>query len=481
MNTPEDTTLILNARVIDPHSGHDNIADMAIQHGRITHLGALPQGMLSATPVDHILDAQGLWLIPGLVDLCVRVKEPGLEHEGMLASELMAAVAGGVTSMVCPPDTDPVLDEPGLVEMLRHRADQLRLAQLYPLGALTKGLKGEVLTEMGALTQAGCVGFGQAEMPLSDTHVLQRALSYASTFGYSVHLHPQDPYLSRGVAASGPLALRMGLSSVPVASETIAIETLLALMRGSRARVHLSRLSSAQGVELVRRAKAEGLPLTCDVSMNSLHLSEVDMGYFDARARLIPPLRQARDRDALREALASGVIDALVSDHNPVAGDMKVLPFAQAEPGASGVEMLLSLTLKWILEMNLNVVDGLRVVTSSPGEILSQGLALAKHPSTFTQSPLEHTRGALTPSSSSSLALGPGSEAPPPPISLGRLGLGAWADFTLLDPHEVWSVSPNALISQGKHTPFDFEMNGSAMTGRVKSTWVKGRRVFNRD
>ncbi len=447
-NQRMNTTVITNARVIDPHSGLDNIADVAIQGAHIVHLGDIPAQWLATQHQGESINAQGLWLLPGLVDLSARVKEPGFEHEGMLASELRAAVAGGVTSLVCPPDSEPVLDEPGLVEMLRHRAQQLKLAKLFPLGALTKGLMGETLTEMGALTQAGCVGFGQAEVCLKDTHVLQRALTYASTFGFQVHLHPQDPYLSRGVAASGPLALRMGLSSVPVASETIAIETVLALMRSSGARVHLSRLSSSAGVALVRRAKEEGLALTCDVSMNSLHLSEVDMGYFDSRARLIPPLRQARDRDALREALASGVIDALVSDHNPVAGDMKVLPFAQAEPGASGIELLLSLTCKWILEMGLEVVQGLRVVTANPGGILSQGLG-------------EHE---------------PHPDAP----TLGRLCVGGQADFCLFDPHEVWRVDAHSLLSQGKHTPFDFEMNGSAMMGRVQSTWVGGEQVFAR-
>ena len=452
-----NTTLITNARVIDPFSGLDKIADVAIEGQRLVHLGVIPPDWLSRHRGESV-NAQGLWLLPGLVDLCARVKEPGFEHEGMLASELRAAVAGGVTSLVCPPDTDPVLDESGLVEMLRHRAQQLNLAQLFPLGALTKGLLGETLTEMGALTQAGCVGFGQAEVCLKDTHVLQRALTYASTFGYCVHLHPQDSYLSRGVAASGPLALRMGLSSVPVASETIAIETVLALMRSSGARVHLSRLSSAAGVALVRGAKEEGLSLTCDVSMNSLHLTEVDLGYFDSRARLIPPLRQARDRDALREAMAGGVIDALVSDHNPVAGDMKVLPFAQAEPGASGVELLLSLTCKWMREMGLGVLEGLRVVTASPGGILAQGLTMGQ--------PLSNT-GALA-RVDTSLS------------SLGRLSVGAMADFCLFDPHEVWSVSAQSLLSQGKHTPFDFEMNGSAMMGRVKSTWVQGKRVYAR-
>ena len=210
--------------------------------------------------------------MPGLVDLAARLREPGYEHEGMLESEMAAAVAGGVTSLVCPPDTDPVLDEPGLVEMLKFRAEKLQRARLFPLGALTRGLAGEVLTEMAELTEAGCIGFGQADVPLGNTQVLQRALQYASTFGYTVWLRPQDRDLGKGVAASGPLATRLGLAGVPVAAETIAIFTIVELMRATGARVHLCRLSSAAGVALVRAAKAEGLPLTCDVSINSLHL-----------------------------------------------------------------------------------------------------------------------------------------------------------------------------------------------------------------
>ncbi len=285
--------------------------------------------------------------MPGLVDLAVRLREPGHEHAGMLASEMAAAVAGGVTSVVCPPDTEPVLDEAGLVEMLRHRAERLQQARVFPLGALTRNLEGEVLTEMLHLTQAGCVGFSQAEVPLANTQALLRALQYASTFGYTVWLRPQELHLGKGVAASGPLATRMGLSGVPVAAETIALHTIFELVRSTQARVHLCRLSSAAGVALVRQAKAEGLPMTCDVSINSLHLTDMDIGYFDSRMRLNPPLRQQRDRDALRAGLADGTIDALVSDHTPVDEDAKTLPFAESEPGATGLELLLSLTLKW--------------------------------------------------------------------------------------------------------------------------------------
>jgi dihydroorotase len=235
---------------------------------------------------EHTIDAKGCIVAPGLVDLQVRLREPGYEHEGMLASELMAAVAGGVTSLVCPPDTDPVLDEPGLIEMLKFRAEKLHRARVFPLGALTRGLKGEVLTEMSDLTDAGCVGFSQAEVPLENTQVLQRALQYAATFDYTVWLRPQDMHLGKGVAASGPLATRLGLSGVPVAAETIALHTIFALMRSTKSRVHLCRISSAEGVELVRAAKKEGLAVTADVSINSLHLSDHDIGYFDSRARV---------------------------------------------------------------------------------------------------------------------------------------------------------------------------------------------------
>ncbi len=434
-------TSIINARVLDPHSNTDCIQDVHIEQGHIKAFGKLQETFKA----DHVVDAKGLWLIPGLVDLSGRVMEPGHEHEGMLASELTAAVAGGVTSMVCPPDTDPVLDEPGLVEMLQFRAANLHLARLYPLGALTTALEGVKLTEMGALTQAGCVGFGQAEVPIKDTHVLTRALSYASTFGFSVWLHPKDAYLGNGVAASGALALRMGLSSVPSASETISLNTIFALMKSTGARVHLSRLSSALGVEMVREAKAQGLPITCDVSINSLHLTEVDMGYFDSRARLSPPLRGARDREALREGLAKGVIDALVSDHHPVSGDLKALPFAEAQPGATGLELLLSLALKWQQDMGLSVLDGLSVVTSRPGAILAH------------QAPVQSQ------------------------LHPGTLTVGGAADFCLFDPQAHWQVIPQDLKSQGKHTPFDVDLTGMQLQGRVKATWVQGRCVYERE
>jgi dihydroorotase len=421
--------LIKNGRVINPASGFDQVADVAIAAGRIVGIGAVPADF---SP-NRTIDASGCVVAPGLVDLSVRLREPGHEHEGMLESELAAAVAGGVTSLVCPPDTDPVLDEPGLVEMLKFRAEKLHQSRVFPLGALTRGLRGTALTPMVQLTEAGCVGFSQAEVPLEDTQVLQRALQYAASFGFTVWLRPQDMHLGKGVAASGALATRLGLSGVPVAAETIALHTIFELMRSTGARVHLCRISSAAGLALVARAKADGLNVSCDVSINSLHLTDTDIGYFDSRMRLDPPLRQQRDRDALRQGLLDGTVDALVSDHTPVDEDAKTLPFAEAEPGATGLELLLGLACKWGTDSGAGLLRALAVLTSEPARVLGTSL------------------GTLQASS-------------------GQLVQGGVADVCIFDPAAAWTVEPAALRSQGKHTPF----SGYELPVRVRWTVVGG-------
>jgi dihydroorotase len=418
--------LIQGGRVLDPQSKTDAVADVAISASKIVAIGKAPEGFQA----QKTIDAKGCIVMPGLVDLSVRLKEPGHEHEGMLDSELAAAVAGGVTSLVCPPDTDPVLDEPGLVEMLRFKAEKLNRSKVMPLGALTRGLKGEILTEMVQLTEAGCVGFSQAEVPLENTQVLQRALQYANSFGYTVWLRPQELHLGKGVAASGPLATRMGLSGVPVAAETIALHTIFELLKGTKAHVHLCRISSAAGVALVRQAKAEGLSITCDVSINSLHLTDADVGYFDSRARVSPPLRQQRDRDALREALADGTIDALVSDHSPVSEDEKALPFAEAAPGATGLELLLSLALKWSQDSKVPLLRAMATITNEAARVLKQ--------------------------------------------DLGQLKVGSQADVCILDPEAHWQVTAQNLRSQGKFTPF----SGYDLPGRVRYTLVGGQIAY---
>ncbi|MCE4554939.1 dihydroorotase [Pelomonas cellulosilytica] len=428
--------LIKNGRLIDPASNLDRVGDVAIANGRIVHLGDV-----SDFGADRTIDAAGLIVAPGLVDLCARLREPGHEHEGLLESELAAAAAGGVTSLVCPPDTDPVLDEPGLVEMLKFRARKLSRCRLFPLGALTRQLDGAALTEMAELTEAGCIGFSQAEVAIKDTQVLHRALQYAATYGYTVWLRPQDAWLGGGVAASGSVATRLGLSGVPVSAETVALHTIFELVRATGARVHLCRLSSAAGVALVRAAKQEGLPLTADVSINSLHLSDVDIGYFDSAMRLTPPLRQGRDRDALRAGLADGTLDALVSDHMPVTTDEKAVPFAEATPGATGLELLLSLALRWAQDSGLPLARALAVVTAEPVRVLGSAL------------------GSLS-------------------ASAGRLVEGGVADVCVFDAGASWAVTPDKLASQGKHTPFAYASSGFELPARVRCTLVAGHVAY---
>ena len=375
--------LIEQGRVIDPASGRDEVADIAIAAGRIVAIGKAPG---SFTP-DRRLNAAGCIVAPGLIDLCARLGEPGNEHARMLESEVGAAIAGGVTSLVCPPDTDPVLDEPGLVEMLKMRAERLHQSRVLPLGALTRGLAGEQLTEMAELTEAGCIAFGQADAPLINTQVLHRALQYASTFGYAVWLRPQDAWLGAGVAASGAIASRMGLAGIPAAAETIALQTLLELLRAFGAghagspRVHICRLSSAKGVALLRQAKAEGLNITADA---------------------------------------------------------KTLPFAQAQPGAAGLELLLPLALRWgQAPGGPGLRRALQAITSGPAHVLGAAL------------------GSLQ-------------------ASLGRLTEGGMADVCVFNPQARWPIDPAQLRSQGAATPFARQ----EATGQVRFALVGGQVAF---
>ncbi|SAL07285.1 dihydroorotase [Caballeronia calidae] len=418
---------IQNGTIIDPAAGTEERKDVFIAAGRIVGLGQAPADFHAA----KVIDASGLHIAPGFVDLSARLREPGFEHKATLESEMAAAMAGGVTSLVCPPDTDPTLDEPGLVEMLKFRAQKLHLAHVYPLGALTVGLKGETITEMVELTEAGCVGFSQADNPIVDTRTLQRALQYATTYGYTVWLRPQDAYMSKGgVAASGAVASRLGLSGVPAAAETIALHTIFELMRVTGARVHLSHLSSAAGVGLVRAAKAEGLAVSCDVTINHVHLTDIDIGYFDAQFRLDPPLRQQRDREAIRAGLADGTIDAICSDHTPLDDDEKLLPFAEATPGATGLELLLSLTVKWAHEANVPLAKALARITSAPADVLK--------------------------------------------LPAGRIATGAIADLCVFDAAGAWRVDPQKLKSQGRNTPF----LGYELPARVRATVVGGHVAY---
>jgi dihydroorotase len=415
--------LIEGGRVIDPASGLDEITDLHISEGRITYVGKRP-GDFSA---ETVIDAKGLIVAPGVVDLCARLREPGQEFKNALASEMHAAVAGGITSLVCSPDTDPVLDEPGLVEMLRFRAKNLRGPRVFPAGALTVNLEGKRLTEMAELREHGCVAFSQADAPLNDTQVMLRAMQYAATHGFVIVLRPEDAYLAKdGVAHEGQVAARLGLTPISPAAEIIGLMRILELVRITGARVHVARLSTGRSLDLIRAAKAEQLPVTCDVAVHHIHLTELDIGFFDAQTRVIPPFRDPADRAAIRKALADGTIDAICSDHAPVDEDEKALPFGEAEPGVTAVELLVPLTLKWAQEDKVDLKRALALLTSGAAN------ALGMH--------------------------------------YGKLTVGGPADVMLLAPDEYWRVEAGSLLSQGKNTPFA----GYELPGRVRQTLVAG-------
>jgi len=421
---------IANGRLIDPANGVDGQHDLYIAAGRVVAVGAAPD----AFQADRHIDAKGLAVLPGLIDLSARVAQAGnAGHGGFAPAELRAALAGGVTRLVLPPDSESAPDEPTKIEALMRHAQAGQCA-ILPLGAMTVGLAGETLTEMALLARAGCIAFAQGESLAADTRVLWGAMRYASGLGQTLWLRPQDPWLARDTsAASGPYAERLGLEGMPAQAETVALHTIFELQRATGARVHLSRLSTAAGVDLLRAARREGLPVTADVSMNSLLLTDVDIGFFDTNHHLSPPLRGQRDRDALQAALADGVIDALCSDHTPVDARGKAAPFAAATPGATGLELLLSLALKWARDGRRPVGDALARVTSGPAAVLS---AVAPH-------------------------LGP----------CGHLGVDAPADLCLADLDTEWMVMPAALQSRSAQTPFA----GMMLPGRVRATVVGGQ------
>ena len=419
---------IKNGRVIDPANGIDRLADVAIADGVIAGIGKAPAGF----EAEGTIDATNCIVCPGLVDLSARLREPGFDYRATLESEMAAAAAGGITSLACPPDTDPPLDEPGLVEMLKHRARLPEFAHVYPVGALTEKLAGKRLTEMAELHEAGCVGFGQANTAVLDTQVLLRAMQYAATFGFSVWLQPQDPHLAKGgVAHDGAVAARPGLTGIPVVAETIALATLLHLGQETGVQLHLTRISSAAGLDMVRAARAAGIRVSCDVAAHYLHLSENDIGWFDPHCRLDPPLRGDHDRDALRAGLADGTIDALCSDHTPVDDDAKQAPFADAEAGATGLELLLPLTLKWATEMKVPLSTALARVTRDPARIMG--------------------------------------------VPAGTLSPGAAADICVFDPDARMVVSRATLRSQGRNTP----LLGREFKGRVRFTLIEGHLAYH--
>ncbi len=410
---------IKHGRVIDPKNAVDRKnTSVFIIDGKISSIGEAPAGFVA----EQTITADGCIVCPGLIDLGARLNS--------IEAELAAAVAGGVTSVVVPPDADPPLDEPELADRLVHRGEEIGKARVLPLGALTLGLQGERLSELAGLKKAGCVAFSQAKVPVVDTEALLRAMEYAATFKFPVFLQPQDYWLSRnGIAHDGEVSSRLGLAGIPVASETIAIGTILQLVRDTGCRVHLTRLSSAAGVKLIKAGIDEGLPVSFDIGVHHLLLTENDIGFFNPHARFMPPLRTQNDRAGLSTAAAKGWA-AICSDHTPVGADDKLVPFGEAKPGATGLEVLLPLTLKWAEEAGVSMSDALARITCAPAAILG--------------------------------------------LASGSLEIGSAADICIFDPEANWQLTPEALKSRGKNSPW----LGYMMSGKVKHTLVDGRIVY---
>lgn len=418
---------ISKGRVIDPANRIDQITDLHIADGRILKLGPKPEGFAA----DLTIDATGLVVCPGLVDLSARMREPGHEYKATLRSETRAAVRGGITTLCCPPDTNPVIDTAAMATLVRKSAQRIGNARVLPIGALTKNLQGDQLSEMATLRLAGCVALGNADMPLANTLVERRALEYAATFGILVMLRSEDPHLrNNGCAHEGPVASRLGLPGIPEAAETVAIATDLVLAEHTGCRIHFRGLSSGKSVSQLAIAHQQRVQISADVAVHQLHLTEMDIDGFDSYCH-VNPLRSLTDREALRQGVADGVIAAICSDHQPHDADAKEAPFPSTAPGISSLDTLLSLTLKLVDEGVLELSDAIARVTCGPADILG--------------------------------------------LELGRLTPGYSADICIFDPDRFWKLTDKELVSAGHNTPF----LGWELRGRVTHTLFEGRVVFS--
>ncbi|KIL99251.1 Dihydroorotase [Paramagnetospirillum magnetotacticum MS-1] len=423
----------VNARLLDPATGLDTRGALLTNGETIADVGpglfqgGVPSGM-------EVVDCQGLCLAPGLVDMRVQLREPGEEHKETLKSAGEAAVAGGVTSMVCLPNTNPVIDEVATVEFVARRARKIGLAKVYPYAAATKRVEGKELAEMGMLAEAGALGFTDGIRAIRNAQVMRRALTYAATFGLLIVQHPEEPSLAEGgMMNEGELATRMGLSGIPVAAEAIMLERDMRLVEITGGRYHAAHIATREGVEIIRKAKAKGLSVTCDTAPPYFALNELAVKDYRTFAKLSPPLRSEPDRLAVVEGLRDGTIDAVASDHSPQDQDSKRVPFAVAEFGGVGLETLLAVTLDLAHNGHMSLIEALKLVTCAPASILN--------------------------------------------LAAGRLKVGAAADLVLFDPDRGWKVNAKTFHSKSKNSPFD----DRPVQGMVMRTIVDGRTVYTHD
>ncbi len=418
---------ISNGRIIDPANNLDETKNLFIDKGKILAFGRTPKNFKPQKEID----ASNKIVCPGLIDLCVRLREPGEEYKATIVSETTAAAAAGITSICCPPDTIPIIDTPAVAELIFQRSADNKKSKVFPLGALTHGLRGETLAEMHALKSAGCIGVSNAYAPIINTEVLRRALEYAMTCEITVHLYCEDDYLkNNGVAHEGAVSTRLGLPAIPETAETVAVSRALLLVEQTGVRVHFCRISTARSIELLVDAKARGLNVTADVSIAHLHLTDMDISSFNTDCYVLPPLRNQRDKEGLRAGLANGMITAICSDHQPHESDAKLAPFSMTEPGASTIEMLLPLTLQLVRDKYLTLQQAISALTSAPARIAG--------------------------------------------LDTGNLSIGSRADICIFDPESSWLVERESLLSAGKNTPFA----AWEMTGKVTHTLVDGNIIY---
>ncbi len=414
---------ILNGRLLDPATGGDKVTNLYIENSRIAAIGTAPKNYQS----DVTIDAKGLIVCPGLVDLCARLREPGHEYKASIRSETTAAALAGITTVCIPPDTDPVVDEPAVVDLIQKRAQAHGGAEVAILGALTTKLEGTQLSQMATLKAAGCSGLSNALRPVANNRVWYRALEYAATHTLTLHIVPLDPALTNnGVAHAGAVATRLGLPGIPVSAETVAIAQLLALIEETGARVHFGRISSAAGVAMIAEAKTRKLRITADVAIHQLLLNESAIEGFDSQAHVIPPLRSEQDRQALVAAIKSGVIDAICSDHQPHDHDAKQNPYPDTQAGISGLDTLLGLACQLSQREQIPLARLLAALTSAPADILG--------------------------------------------LQSGRIAAGLRADLCIFNPQQPWTIEPHTLRSNGKNTPFI----GTRLDARAVYTVING-------
>lgn len=415
---------IRNGHIVDPANKYDDKTDLFIDNELIIAFGEAPDGFQA----DMEIDAKGLIVTPGLIDLRTRLREPGQEYKATIASETYAAAKAGITTVCTPPDTMPVIDTPAMAQFMHEQAAINGFAFIHPLGALTLQLAGEQLTDMAALAEAGCVGISNAMSPVKNSLVMRRAMQYASTFDLTVFLYAQDPWLQgNGCVHEGAVSTRLGLPSIPEAAELVGVARDLALVETTGVRAHFCGLSSSRAVEMIAEAQQHGLPITADVNIHNLLLTEEHVASFDTRYHVIPPLRTEQDKQGLQQAVKQGTIQAICSDHQPHEADVKLLPFSDSAPGISGVETLLPLTLKLVENKVLTLSQAIASLTHQPANILG--------------------------------------------IDAGQLGIGSSADICIFDPKHKWQVTKESMLSKGKNNPF----MGETLTGKAVTTIINGQ------